>query len=258
LGLQAISFDFWGTLFTEQPGGFELYKQRRLLRLEEALRACGDFTTERIERACHLEAEAHHAVWTKEHRTLSAAERVGRVLTHLEACLPDREMAELIRAYEEGILEHPPVLVCGAREIVERLAGRYRLGIISDVGFSPGRVLKQVLEQNDMLHLFDSMVFSDEAGRSKPHREVFERTAISLRAEPFEIIHIGDLERTDIIGAKRAGFRAVRFTGVTIMGEGETTIADFVMEDYTELPKIIKSIEGEHETTELAGSREVG
>ena len=234
------------------------YKQRRLWRLEEALRACGDFTSERIEQAYHLEAEAHHTVWTKEHRTLTTAERVGRVLTHLEACLPDDEMAELVRAHEEGILEHPPVLVCGARENVERLASRYRLGIISDVGFSPGRVLKEVLKQNDMLQLFDSMIFSDEAGRSKPHREVFERTAASLRAEPHAIIHIGDLEHTDIIGAKRAGFRAVRFTGVTMMSEDETTIADFVMDDFSELPKIIESFEDENETIELAGSREVG
>lgn len=255
MGLRAISFDFWNTLFTEQPGGFQLYQQRRLSRLEEALRSCGDFTSERIEQACRLEAEAHHAVWMKEHRTLPASERVGRVLTHLEACLPDEEMAELIRAHEEGILEHPPVPVEGARETVERLAGRYRLGIISDVGFSPGRVLKDVLKQNRMLHLFDSMIFSDEAGRSKPHPEVFERLARSLQSDPREIIHIGDLEHTDIIGAKRAGFRAIRFTGVTPMGEDEITVADFVVEDYRELPKILESIEGEDETVELAGSR---
>lgn len=255
--LRAISFDFWNTLFTEQPGGFRFYKERRLRRLEEALRSCGDFTSERIEQACRTEAESHHTVWTNEHRTLPAAERVGCVLAQLEACLPDDEMRELIRAHEEGILEHPPVLVMGARETVERLAGRYRLGIISDVGFSPGRVLKEVLKQNDLLGLFDSMIFSDEAGRSKPHREVFERTAARLRAEPHEIIHIGDLEHTDIIGAKRAGFRAVRFTGVTMMSEDETTIADFVMEDFSELPKIIRSIEGENETIELAGSRDI-
>jgi putative hydrolase of the HAD superfamily len=176
------------------------------------------------------------------------------VLTHLEARLPGEELAALVRAHEEDILEHPPVLVARARETIERLACSYRLGIISDVGFSPGRVLKNVLKQNHMLDLFDSMIFSDEAGRSKPHREVFERTAQSLQADPRDIIHIGDLEHTDIIGAKRAGFRAIRFTGVTRMSEDETTIADFVMEDYAELARILESIEEENETIELAGS----
>jgi putative hydrolase of the HAD superfamily len=255
LAIRAISFDFWHTLFKEQPGGYRLYHSNRLRRLEEALAAAGRFSLDQIERACLYEAEAHYRVWIDEHRTLGAAERVGRILTKLEACLSDDVMAEIVKAYEEGILEQPPVLIEGARRAVETLAANYRLGIISDVGFSPGRVLREILKQNDMLDLFDSMVFSDEAGRAKPHREVFERTAAALCASPREIIHIGDLEHTDVAGAKRAGFYAIRFTGVTPMNEGETSAADFVIKDYSELPEIVESLEGRDETVELAGSR---
>ncbi|HXG91915.1 MAG TPA: HAD family hydrolase [Blastocatellia bacterium] len=254
--IRAISFDFWNTLFTEQPGGFRFYQENRRRLLREALRTIGEFTDERINEACHLEAEAHHLIWIEEHRTLTATERIARVLAHLEACLPDGTMAEIVRACEENIFEFPPVLVDGVRETIEKLAGNYRLAIISDVGFSPGRVLKQLLRQNGLLQYFDSMVFSDEAGRSKPHREVFERTADTLRAVPREIVHIGDLEHTDIIGAKRAGFRAIRFVGVTPMSEDETTIADFVIEKFSELPRLVESFEDEDENIELAGSRE--
>jgi putative hydrolase of the HAD superfamily len=241
LAIKAVSFDFWHTLFTEQPGAFKLYKQRRRSLLENAVVACGKVGHADLEEACHVEAEAHHKIWHDEHRTLAAAERVGRILTHLDISLPDDALAELVLCFEEGLLEHPPLLVAGARDTLDRLSERYRLGIISDVGFSPGRVLKYVLEQN-RLDKFDSLIFSDEAGRAKPHIEVFECTARALEAEPHEMVHVGDLERTDIVGAKQAGYYAIRFTGVTPMEEDETTIADFVTADLTEVPRLVGRI----------------
>jgi FMN phosphatase YigB (HAD superfamily) len=244
LAIKAISFDFWNTLFTEQPGGFALYQQSRRRLLREAVEAVGEFTDEQLDRACLLEAELHYQIWREEHRTIHAAERVGKILTNIEICLPDDVMAKLVSAYEEGILERPPVLIPGARTSIEELGRNYRLGIISDVGFSPGRVLKELLRREALLEAFDSLVFSDEAGRSKPHRTVFERTARALGANPREIVHIGDLEYTDVVGAKAAGFHAIRFTGVTPMKEDEATVADHVTADLTEVPRIIEELAG--------------
>jgi FMN phosphatase YigB (HAD superfamily) len=240
--IKAISFDFWHTLFTEQPGAFLLYKQRRRSLLAEAVLSYRAVAHTELEHACRLEAEAHNSIWREQHRTLEAGERVTRILTHLDVSLPDAALAGLVAHFEEGILEHPPVLVDGAREVLVDLSRRYRLGIISDVGFSPGRVLKQVLADHDLLDAFDSLVFSDEAGRAKPHTEVFERTAHALSAKPEEIVHIGDLEHTDIVGAKRAGYHAIRFTGVTPMEENETTIADFVTDDLRDVARLIEML----------------
>ncbi|MGA9772935.1 MAG: HAD family hydrolase [Blastocatellia bacterium] len=242
MSIRAISFDFWNTLFTESPGAFVFYQENRLRALEETLRLCGEFTNERVREACLLESEAHYRIWRNEHRTLSTAERVGVILTNLEAVLPDDVMAGLVNAYEEGILERPPVLIKGVRDTVEQLARNYRLGIISDVGFSPGRVLKQVLAQNNLLGFFDSLVFSDEAGRSKPHVEVFTRTAQSLAAAPVEIVHIGDLEFTDIVGAKLSGYHAIRFTGVTPINDAEVSMADYVTADFADVPRFVETL----------------
>ena len=242
MAIQAVSFDFWYTLFTELPGGFESYHENRMRLLAEALHSCGDYTDEQLHDACLLESDSHYQVWRNEHRTLPTAERVGRILTHLEATLPDDVMANMVSAYEENILERPPILIEGVREALEQLVGRYRLGIISDVGFSPGRVLRQILKQNDLLGLFDSLVFSDEAGRSKPHVEVFQRTARSLAADPAEIVHVGDLEFTDIVGAKLAGYRAIRFTGITPIGKTESTVADYVTDDFSDVPRLIETL----------------
>jgi putative hydrolase of the HAD superfamily len=240
LGIKAISFDFWHTLFTERPGLFTLYQKRRRILLAEAVLTRRDVPHSELEQACRAEAESHHRVWQEEHRTLDAVERVTSILNQLEVALPDVELAGLVAGFEEGILEHPPVMVTGASEVLHQLSNRYRLGIISDVGFSPGRVLKQVLAANGLLSVFDSLVFSDEAGRAKPHIEVFEATAQSLGVYPNEIVHVGDLERTDIIGAKLAGFHAIRFTGVTPMEEDETTAADLVTNDLNDIPRLIE------------------
>ena len=244
MAIKAISFDFWSTLFTEQPGGFALYQNKRRHLLREAIGSLGDFTDDQLDRACLLEAELHYQVWREEHRTIHTAERVGRILTHIEVCLPDDVLAALVESYEEGILERPPVLIPGVREAIDELGRNYRLGIISDVGFSPGRVLKEILHREGMLDAFDSLVFSDEAGRSKPHRSVFERTAHALKSDPREMVHIGDLEYTDIVGAKNAGYHAIRFTGITPIKEDETTVADRVTDDFTEVPRLIEELTG--------------
>jgi putative hydrolase of the HAD superfamily len=247
LRIKAISFDFWHTLFTEQPGAFRLYQNRRRSLLAEMFPQHDSRLEDDLARACSVEAENHHRVWKEEHRTLPAVERVSTILNHLDVPVSETLLATIVARFEEGILEHPPVLIPGAREALSTLAQRYRLGIISDVGFSPGRVLKQVLADNHLLDVFDSLVFSDEAGRAKPHIEVFERTARSLAAEPEAMVHVGDLERTDVMGAKQAGFRAIRFTGITPMEDNETTIADFVTDDLTDIPRLVGMLDEEGE-----------
>jgi putative hydrolase of the HAD superfamily len=244
LTIKAVSLDFWNTLFTEPADGFRFYKERRQGLLKEVLSAA--LTEDQIENAFTREARLHHAIWVEEHRTLATGERLSRVLTYLDVALPGEVVTRLTVAFEEGILERPPVLIEGVREAIEHLASRYRLGIISDVGYSPGRILRRVLKDAGLIDLFDSMIFSDEAGCSKPHREVFECTSRTLGARPEEMVHIGDLEHTDIAGAKRAGYRAIRFTGATPMEENEKTEADHVTEDFAEVPRIIEMLEERH------------
>ena len=239
MGIKAITFDFWHTLLTEQPNVFGLYQTKRKHILKEMFPEHHDRLETHLAIACKTEAERHHRIWEQEHRTLPATERVSRILNHLEFSVSDSALATIVTRFEEGILDHPPVVIEGARETLEELSKRYRLGIISDVGFSPGRVLKRILADNDLVDYFDSLIFSDEAGRAKPHIEVFQRAADSLSATPDTMVHIGDLERTDVLGAKQAGFRAIRFVGVTPMEEGETTMADCIATKLTDIPELV-------------------
>lgn len=240
--IKAISFDFWSTLFTEQPDGYTYYSDRRHELIAEAISRHGEFTIGDICRACSAEAEAHYICWTQEHRTPGTRRRVDSILRHLGVELEDARAEELSNAIAEGIMERPPILIEGAREVIESLSRKYPLGIISDTGFSPGRVLRRVLEQNGMLDAFQSLVFSDEAGRSKPHAEVFAITSQTLKSAPEETVHIGDLEPTDVTGAKNAKYKAIRFTGVTPMETGESTRADFVTDRLSDIPDLLLSL----------------
>jgi FMN phosphatase YigB (HAD superfamily) len=57
------------------------------------------------------------------------------------------------------------------------------------------------------------MTFSNEVGIRKPDRRIFSLTAQALKTKPQEIVHIGDNLKTDVWGAKNAGFRAIYLSG---------------------------------------------
>ena len=57
------------------------------------------------------------------------------------------------------------------------------------------------------------MVFSDVVGVSKPHCAMYEQASAGLDTELEALLHIGDLEPTDVVGALNVGARAALFAG---------------------------------------------
>jgi len=134
-----------------------------------------------------------------------------------------------------------PRLVAGVREALEGLQGRYKLAVISDAIFSPGRALQELLQGEDLLGFFDALVFSDEAGCSKPDRRVFEIAAEKLGVPVPHLVHIGDRDHNDVKGAQAAGARAILFTAVK--DRNQATSADAVCRCYEDLARIIEQME---------------
>ena len=112
------------------------------------------------------------------------------------------------------ILEYPPVPIEGAMEAVRAAAERGPVGLISDTGISPGASLERILDREGFLTYFQTCTFSDVVGMAKPMAPMFEITAEALGVAPEELLHIGDLEPTDILGVQRVGGRAALFAGV--------------------------------------------
>lgn len=139
----------------------------------------------------------------------------------------------------------PVELSVDIRSSLESLQARdIRLGIVCDVGFSGGEVLRELLDREGLLAYFSGWAFSDEVGHYKPAPQIFEAALGALSADPGEAAQVGDLRRTDIAGAAAIGMTTVRYRGLhDDLGEGGEPEADFVLDGHGELGAVIERIE---------------
>lgn len=149
------------------------------------------------------------------------------------------DYSPIVKQYEEAVLNDPPKLKEGARETLEWLGSRVKVGLISDSGSSPGRVMRRILEDYGVLRHFDVTVFSDEVGLCKPYEVMFNTALDSMKVKPEETLHVGDLIKHDILGAKNVGMRTAWFkTGSD--DHPLDIIPDFII---TRLPELVKIVE---------------
>lgn len=118
-----------------------------------------------------------------------------------------------------------------------------RLGIVCDVGFTGGELLRDFLGREGLLEHFSGWAFSDEVGHYKPSPQIFQAALGALGAEPAAAVHVGDLRRTDIAGARGVGMRTVRYRGLhDDSGADGGEEAEFVVDSHSELPDLIEAI----------------
>ena len=232
--LRAITFDYWGTLYQG-----DYVRPYRLALVGGMLTQAGQARTPEDLQAAYAHCWAvFDVLWKQEHRTMAIEHWLGELLAFLHVELPAEVQAGLYRPIQEALLDRPPHLVPGVAEVIPRLAGRYRLGVISDVGLTPGRVLRELLRRDGLENCFQTMTFSDEVGATKPQPEVFIHTLTALGVPPAEAAHVGDLPETDLAGAKGVGMKAVLFLGMSHREDGRE-MADGVFSDYAELEEVL-------------------
>lgn len=216
--IRAITFDFWSTLFsyTDEGGA------RQLVRIKALAHA-----TRRSYRAAADAIEAAQAAQVLHHldelRTMDALDAVRAALEYLSVDVSEECERELARVFARAILRYPVRPIEGALDAVAAARRRCRVGLISDTGLSPGRYLRRILREHGFLDYLQAAVFSDEAGAAKPSPRVFEQAARKLRVRPSEMLHIGDLESSDIEGAHGVGAQAALFAAENAMYAGSTT-----------------------------------
>jgi len=133
-----------------------------------------------------------------------------------------------------------PELLPGVGQGLSQLTADYKLALIVDTGFAPGRVLRELLRRHDLLDLFAFAYFSDEGAWSKPDRRVFAGVLEELAVDPAEAVHVGDSKRTDIAGAKAAGMLAVQVSGSAAAEAARA--ADAVVRRFDELPAVVADL----------------
>lgn len=236
MDIRAITFDFWNTLFRNVNS-----VQRDVFRRERIVEATGA-TPEAVEQAYRAMIVEFSRSHIKDQRTLTPEDGVRLVCEHLGVALSRETAAALTHDFATAILQFPPEPVEGALDAVREARNFFRVGLISDTGLSPGRSLRILLEEFGFIPYFDVLTFSDEVGVAKPQRPMYETTAAKLCVHPDQLLHIGDLEPTDIVGAKSVGAKAALFVGVHDKYR-EGTTADWVVESWSEfvalLPRLV-------------------
>jgi putative hydrolase of the HAD superfamily len=237
--IKAITFDFWQTLYENSAID---YNQRIGYLKSEIERAAGlSFAQAKFEAGVKVARDAWNRAWVQDYRTPGAAEWLAILLQYLGVSLAAEQIQPIQSWMEHGVLTRLPVLAPQAREMLAGLSARYSLAIISDTGLTPGRVLRQILEADNIIGYFAHLTFSDELGRSKPHPDAFLTTLAALEADPAEAIHIGDLLRTDIAGAQGVGMRGVQYIGLNYDKHAENGITpDAIIRHHTELESLLQ------------------
>lgn len=247
--IRAITFDLWDTVFVDDSDepkravqGLESKPAERRNLVHQFLQRHEPISKELVEAAYNTVDAAFRNVWYGQNITWTVRERLSVLLKGLKRDLPTAELDELVRLHEEMELEVRPDLAAGVAEALQNLNGKYRMGVISDAIFSPGRALRQLLAHYDILKFFDAFVFSDEIGCAKPDASVFEAAARDLCVKSGEIVHIGDRESKDIEGPRAIGARAVLCTVVKDRG-GKNSKADAICSDFSDLPAILNKLD---------------
>jgi FMN phosphatase YigB (HAD superfamily) len=238
--VKAVTFDFWNTIARERQGGAMTEARRQAV-----MAAC---------EACEVEVEAEllaatlEEVATSYHRSWSEGihfhpdEGVEMLVAALGIDGAAREAVAdaFLNAGRGAKLALAPDI----RPCLEALRERgLRLGIVCDVGFTGGELLREFLDREGLLGHFAGWAFSNEVGHYKPSPQIFEAALAALGAQPAEAVHVGDLRRTDIVGAKAVEMGSVRYRGLhDDRGEGGWPEADFVIHSHRELPDLIGGV----------------
>ncbi len=246
--IKAITFDLWDTVFiddSDEPkrkaaGRPTKAVERRKL-VKQFIEKHQQISEDVVNAAYDAQDAAFRKTWHDCHITWTVKERLEIVLKGIGATLPENEMAELIRLHEEMELEFRPDFVPGVHEVLETLHKRYKLAVISDAIFSPGRSLRELLRDEGLLEYFSTFIFSDEVGCSKPAKRVFEVAKEDLGVAFNEIVHIGDREHNDILGPKKMGMHAILCLAALDRGS-DKNCADAYFKDYNKLPNLIKNL----------------
>src|SRR6476646_388723 len=237
--ITTVTFDFWNTIARVTTGAMTEARERAVAAACES----NDVAVEAGLLTASLEEVglSWERSWAQGHHLhpREAAESLVRALG-VEGAAREMVAEAFLGAGREVELELAPDIGPALEALRER---RIRLGIVCDVGFSGGELLRELLDREGLLDHFSGWAFSDEVGHYKPAPQIFEAALGALGARPGEAMHVGDLRRTDVAGAAAHGMRTVRYRGMNDEGGGDAgPEAEFVLDSHAELVGLIERL----------------
>ena len=220
--LRALTFDYWDTLYHGEA--LPARVEHRVAALQRMLATVGRPVPEDEFAALYRESgDVAHRWWYEDARGYRTEERIRWILDRLAVERPDdcEHVAAAVAAVDEALVRWPAPLIDGTHELIGELAARVPLAIVSDTGFASGAAQDALLERDGLLPHFPVRVYSMDVGHCKPRPEPFAAALDRLGLAPHEVLHVGDIERTDVRGAVGAGMRAVRLDALRDSGPSE-------------------------------------
>ena len=158
----------------------------------------------------------------------SGAREVARwSLERLGLPLPEAVVQHLTERFQEASHTSYVLGLEGARDTLEAL---YEAGVpmalVCDTGLTPGRVVRRHLDRAGLLEPLAATMFSDEVGVPKPDRRIFHAALRAIDVAPEGAVHVGDLRRTDVAGARDVGMGTIRITAANDDAEDPSAEAD--------------------------------
>jgi len=193
----ALLFDFGGTLDAD---GFAWKERFARFFAEEGAAT----PSERFDPVFYA---ADDALVGKVPATLSFHDTVHQVAQGVADALRPRDPT-LGRRVAARFLSDARAAIDANRPLLERLFGRYRLGIVSNFYGNLGTVC----DNAELTRLFSVIVDSARVGLSKPDPRIFFQAVNELGIEPANTVFVGDSLARDMAGARAAGMRHVWLT----------------------------------------------
>lgn len=246
--IKAITFDLWDTIIdddSDEPkrkaSGLRSKAAERRHVVWQAISREKTIPEDTVRLAYDVSEAAFNNLWREHSITWTLPERLGVVLKGLGCTLSEESKKFAIDALGRMEVDIAPDPIDGIKDALDRLAGRYRLCIVSDAIVTPGTGLRELLDRYGLKSFFSGFAFSDEVGRSKPHRRMFESAADQIGVEIPEMLHVGDRDHNDVKGPQALGMKAVLFIAKRAH-DRYTTSADAICERHADLPDVIDAL----------------
>jgi putative hydrolase of the HAD superfamily len=206
--LQAILFDLGDTLLDFEPMDTRAEFKRAAKLTYDHLAAAGaslpDF--DRYTRV-YYRAVRWAYFWAKlRRREFDSFTLLRSFHQRMGLPLDDELMRELAWLWFAPVTEHTRIEENLIPTLEAMRGAGLRLGVISNT-FVPGFVHDRHLEMTGLLEFFSVRVYSSGVGYRKPDRRIFQAALRQLDVPAQQTLFVGDLVKTDIIGARRMGMR---------------------------------------------------
>jgi HAD superfamily hydrolase (TIGR01549 family) len=205
--VKAVLFDFHNTLVISDGWlSLEIHTLPRhvLHRLHKM--GLAPYSPELADRA----EEMYREVRLEVHRTgqeVDAVTGVNTALKFMNLSVSPEVVGNIIEGLQRECLDGIE-LQAGAVELLNSLRDMgMTMGVVSNAAY--GAFVHWGLRKLKLRDYFQTVLTSDSSGYYKSRPEIFWEALRELGHTPSEAVHIGDSYKFDIIGAKKAGLRAI-------------------------------------------------